>query len=178
MVMLTRIAAYLFPCRRLDARVDAALAALIEDARESGSLGVPEDIDTLEQAARTRLLSLVRQTPREIEVATSMLRAHVASMQAELTELNDVAQRAEALGLLASGLVRWAVARRTQRTVRALTRVHAQILRHERTCNQLDQWLDARVQLVCAEYRRAKRRADHAMASNPIARGLALAGVN
>jgi hypothetical protein len=145
-------------------------------------------MDALEQATRTRLLSLVRLTPREIEVATSMLRDHIASLQAELAELNVVGQRAEALGLLASWLVRWAVARRERRLVRELNALRSQVMRDERAGNQLEQWLDTRVQLVCAEYRRAKGRVDYVarveaarpndVTSVPAARGLALAGVN
>ena len=186
--MLTQISTYLFGGRRMKAAIDAAIASAIEDARESGSLAVPEQIEVLERGTRVRLLALVRQAPKDIEVATEVLRAQIATLQDELTELNGVAQRAEALGLLASRLVRWAVAGRTRRTVREVVRLRAQVLRYERTQNQLEQWLDTRVQMISAEYRRARCRADHAArlagalqgveVSVPVARSMSLASVN
>jgi hypothetical protein len=162
MVMVTQMIANLFSGRRLRAEVDAAMAAAVEDARESGSLAVPEDLETLGRSTRARLSTLVRRSPKDIEIATELLRQQIDELQRQVAELRSTANQANALGRLHAYLVRLALARRTRRTVREAAALRRQVVRHEQTRQQLEQWLDTRVQLVCTEYLRAKRRADYA----------------
>jgi hypothetical protein len=187
--MVPNIFLNLFSAWRLRAEIDAAIAAAVEDARESGSLSVPEDLETLNRGTRARLIALVRRTPKDVDIATDLLRQQIEDLHGQLTELGGIAERAHTLGLPGAWLLRWAVSRRSRRTIREAATLRRQVLRQERTRHQLEQWLDTRVQLVCTEYLRAKRRADHASsvagslvseaeitASAP--RPLALAGVN
>ncbi len=163
--MVTRMLAWLSPRRRARVALGQAVASIVAEAWESGSFAVPAEMEALEQGIGARLRCLVREAPEDIEVTPSLLRAQIAALHDELDELNVVSQRAEVLGLLTSWFLRWAVGRRTRRTVDAIGALRTQLLGHERTTNQLEQWVETRVQMVCSEYGRAKSRAERASAA-------------
>jgi|RhiMetStandDraft_4_1073278.scaffolds.fasta_scaffold55240_2 hypothetical protein len=150
------------------AALESGVRAIIEETREVGS---ELESDPFKASIDARLRCLVRRTPDEIEVATTVLRNQVATLLGELTQLNEMLDRADMRGMLA-WRVRATVRRRIRRIVRDVSSLREQALENERTCDQLEQWLMTRAQIVLAEYQlhqgRALRLADASHTEMPI----------